>query len=146
MIQLYKDEIQNKSSDFARDIFKKCNPELNFKFYGNNGRVIIEVANLEELISALQETHDYFEKIGTKASDHGVLIPFGYNIEHDRADAIIKKRLEGNSLSLDEEKDYMSYMLHQFGKMNAKSNWVMQIHLGAVRDVRDYLYDNKNHR
>jgi len=52
---LYKDDILKKSYAFVRDIFKKCSPELNFKFYGNNGRVIIEVSNLEELISALQE-------------------------------------------------------------------------------------------
>jgi glucuronate isomerase len=32
-------------------------------------------------------------------------------------------------------------MLQQFGEMNAKSNWVMQIHIGAVRDVRDSLFN-----
>ena len=107
-----------------------------------SARVEAPITNINELISALQKTHDYFEKNGTKASDHGVETPFGCNIEKARADEIFKKRLAGSSLDMIETQDYMSFMMHEFGKMNQKSGWVTQIHIGAVRDVRDSLYNS----
>jgi len=118
-------------------------------------RVNRPITTIEHLIDALQETHDYFEKMGALASDHGVEIPFGDDVSAQKADAIFQKRLNGEILDPTEERDYKSFMLHQFGKMNANSNWVMQIHIGAVRDVRDSLYtslgpdsggDVSNHR
>jgi glucuronate isomerase len=119
-------------------IYKEDFPE----YIGKLGEhVQKKILNIDDLIDALQETHDFFEKMGAKASDHGVEIPFGYNIDHEKADHIFKKRMKGKKVNKEEEKAYMSYMLHQFGEMNVKSNWVMQIHLGAVRDVRDTLYN-----
>jgi glucuronate isomerase len=105
-------------------------------------RVGYKIFNIDDLINALQETHDYFECMGTKASDHGMEIPFGYIIDRERADQIFQKRLRGTKVSEEEQKAYKSYMLHKFGEMNEKSNWVMQIHLGAVRDIRDTLYNS----
>ncbi len=105
-------------------------------------RVQKQILNIDDLIEALQETHDFFEKMGAKASDHGVEVPFGYIIDHQKADQIFQKRMKGENVKKEEEKAYISYMLHKFGEMNVKSNWVMQIHLGAMRDIRDTLYNN----
>ena len=125
--------------DNAMNIFKKGYPEYIKKL---EKRVDKEFDTIDDLVAGLQETHDYFEKMGTKASDHGVEVPFGYDVERERANSIFQKRMNGDSLTKDEEKDYMSYMMHRFGEMNAKSDWVTQIHIGAVRDVRDALYEN----
>ncbi|MFX1282248.1 MAG: DUF5752 family protein [Promethearchaeota archaeon] len=42
-------------ANFVRDAFKKCSPELAFRFYGSNGKVIATISNLSELISTLPE-------------------------------------------------------------------------------------------
>jgi hypothetical protein len=43
------------SNNSARNVFKKCSPELAFRFYGSNGKVIATISNLSELISTLSE-------------------------------------------------------------------------------------------
>jgi len=43
------------SGNFAKDAFKKCSPELAFRFYGSNGKVIATISNLSELITTLSE-------------------------------------------------------------------------------------------
>lgn len=101
-----------------------------------------EIKNIDDLVSALKETHDYFAKMGCIATDHGVETPFGYKIDKDDANKIMQKRLANEELDPVEIAAFMSYMLHEYGKMNAERNWVMQIHLGAVRDVRDSLLES----
>ncbi len=101
-----------------------------------------EIQTIDDLIDALQETHDYFEQMGARASDHGIEAPFGYIINNEKANKIFAKRLKGSKVSEQEENAFISYMLHQFGEMNVESKWVMQLHLGAVRDVRDHLLNN----
>ncbi|MHA1942549.1 MAG: DUF5752 family protein [Candidatus Hodarchaeales archaeon] len=43
------------SRTFAKEVFKKCSPELAFRFIGNQGRTIASITNLSELISTLPE-------------------------------------------------------------------------------------------
>jgi len=123
--------------DKSMNIFKPDFPEYIHKL---EKRVNKEIITIDDLVVALQETHDFFEKMGCKASDHGVQIPYGHNVEKSRANVIFQKRMQGDKLVQKETQDYMAYMLQQFGEMNAKSNWVTQIHIGAVRDVRDSLF------
>lgn len=123
--------------DKAMNIFKPDFPEYIKKL---EARVNKSIKNIDNLIQALQETHDYFDTLGARASDHGIEVPLGYTVEKARADEIFQDRLSGKVLSKEEKRDFISFMLHQFGRMNEKSCWVMQIHIGAVRDVRDSLY------
>ena len=125
--------------DKAMNIFKPEFPRYIEKLGKRTGKTI---GSIEELISSLRETHDYFEQLGTVASDHGVEIPFGYKVKSERAEKVFQKRMNGSTLTEEEQADYISYMLHQFGEMNARSDWVMQIHIGAVRDVRQSLLES----
>ncbi|UCG90075.1 MAG: hypothetical protein JSU57_06330 [Candidatus Heimdallarchaeota archaeon] len=45
----------DSAASFVRDAFKKCSPELAFRFFGSNGKVIATISNLSELISTLPE-------------------------------------------------------------------------------------------
>lgn len=45
----------DSSASLVRDAFKKCSPELTFRFFGSNGKVIAKISNLSELISTLPE-------------------------------------------------------------------------------------------
>ncbi|MBD3351889.1 MAG: glucuronate isomerase, partial [Candidatus Lokiarchaeota archaeon] len=104
-------------------------------------RVNKEIKDIDDLVAALRTTHDYFAENGCIATDHGVEVPFGYKIDKQIANQVMQKRLKGDGLDELEIAAYMSYMLHEYGKMNAEKGWVMQIHLGAVRDVRDSLFE-----
>jgi len=100
-----------------------------------------DVSTLSGLLDALETTHKYFEQVGCVASDHGVEQPHAYYVSEDRAAAIHEKAFDGNELTQEEINDYHAYLLVQFGKMNAESNWVTQLHIGAVRDYRDSLFE-----
>ncbi len=101
----------------------------------------ISINNIDDLLSALKKTHKFFVEQGCKATDHGIETPFGYKVSKARADEIFKKVMAGNPPTRDEMKDYISFMMHEYGKMNAEAGLVMQIHIGAVRNVRDSLFD-----
>ncbi|TFF99641.1 MAG: glucuronate isomerase [Promethearchaeota archaeon] len=103
-------------------------------------RTSIEINVLADLIKGLQITHDHFENMGTKASDHGIEIPYARDISDEKANKIFQKRLKTGEITEQEEKAFKSYMLHRFGEMNVRSDWVMQLHIGAVRDICDSLY------
>lgn len=101
----------------------------------------INTSQLPGFISALQATHDYFDKMGCLAGDHGVTIPYAYHVTMNQASKIHNKAIKDISLTEKEIADYQAYMLCQFGEMNAEKNWVMQWHIGPVRDYRNSLFD-----
>jgi glucuronate isomerase len=100
----------------------------------------IDTTTLEGLEKALQATHDYFQKLGCVVSDHGLTEPYAHHVDPGRASRIHRKVLEGGTPTDVETRDYHAYMLRLFGRMNAVSRWVMQLHIGAVRDYREVLF------
>ena len=99
-----------------------------------------EINNIENFLSALQKSHDKFEELGCVASDHGIQEPVSYFVKQNRVNDIYKKAISEKSLDEKEIKDFKAFMLVQFGKMNQASNWVIQLHIGAMRDYRHKIY------
>jgi glucuronate isomerase len=99
-----------------------------------------EVATLDGFLAALRATHDYFDGLGCVASDHGVTVPWSQDVDPVRARRIHEQAMAGRRITDDQVTDYHAFMLREFARMNAASNRVMQIHIGAVRDYRDTLY------
>ncbi len=104
-------------------------------------RFNLTIASLSDLSTALLEAHDYFAEHGCVASDHGVDTPYGFHVPDEDADRIFRKALAGKDLSPEERIGYKSWFLHRMAEMDADKGWVFQLHIGAVRDVRDSLYD-----
>jgi glucuronate isomerase len=99
-----------------------------------------DVATLDGFLSALRATHDYFDSMGCVASDHGVTVPWSHDVDPVRARRIHEQAMTGRRITDDQVTDYHAFMLREFARMNAASGWVMQVHIGAVRDYRDTLY------
>jgi len=97
--------------------------------------------NLDDFLLSLEDTHDYFAEFDCVVSDHGLLEPLSYKTDKKEVSNIYKRALNGFKLSEDEAKDFKAYMLMFFGELNKKKNWTMQLHLGALRDYRGFLYD-----
>jgi glucuronate isomerase len=91
------------------------------------------------LCEALRITHDYFAENGCIASDHGVEIPYGYQVPEEDANKAFKKAYANEPLSQEETVAYMSYVLNEVAELDAEKGWVFQLHIGAVRDIRDSL-------
>lgn len=93
-------------------------------------------ATLTGLTAALAASHDYFRSLGCVASDHGLSIPTSRLVPESRAADLYRRRWDGEVLRIDEIGDLKAYLLHTFGQLNRDAGWVMQLHIGAVRDYR----------
>jgi glucuronate isomerase len=105
-------------------------------------RFDMKLNSVDDLVKALQLSHDYFAEYGCVASDHGVEVPFSGDADPAEADLVFRKAMKGESLNDCEVTCFMSYIFGKAAEMNSEKDWVFQIHMGAVRDVRDYLFDN----
>lgn len=122
--------------DRAMNIFKPTwNEYIGLLEQRVNGRF----AHLRDMLAALQITHDFFAENRCVASDHGVEVPYGYQVAEAEADDAFRKARAGQPLSQAETIGFMSYVLNEVAEMDAAKGWVFQLHMGAVRDVRDVL-------
>ena len=100
----------------------------------------VRIASLGELLDVLQKSHDFFEENGCRASDHGLEIASSGTGDAEAAAKTFLKAIAGEPVNPEEAANYADYLLGEFGEMNSRSGWVMQLHIGAVRDVRDSLF------
>ncbi|KUK82387.1 MAG: Uronate isomerase, partial [Petrotoga mobilis] len=87
------------------------------------------VERFEEFLNALYKTHKKFEELGGVSSDHGIFEPVSYPVEKERVQEVYEKALSKKELTKKEISDFKSLLFYEFGKMNAESNWVMQLHI-----------------
>lgn len=99
------------------------------------------IKSLEDLFAALEKRLDFFAQAGCVFSDHG-LEPFIFNNPDEKlADAALKKVLSGSSLTQEEFMSYRSAVLLFLGRAYARRNWVMQLHIGALRGNNERLFN-----
>ncbi|MCR9228709.1 MAG: glucuronate isomerase [Flavobacteriaceae bacterium] len=95
----------------------------------------IAITDFESLKVAIGQRIDFFHAHGCRLSDHGLSHAFGGAFTPDQIDGILKLRLEGKSITVKEVAQYKSAIMHALGEFYTKKNWVMQLHLGPIRDT-----------
>ena len=95
-----------------------------------------------DLVAVLEESHAYFVEAGAIASDHGLEKPFSGEVSAEEVNTVFCKAMAGEKISTEEQNMFMSRLLLETARMDAESGWVFQMHIGAVRDVRDCLFRN----
>jgi glucuronate isomerase len=101
-------------------------------------------ASLQGLVDALEERHGFFARRGARASDHGLLEPYGLEVSNKRAGEIFRAVYEGKKkygLLSPETKEFISFLMHRFCEMNLERRMVTQIHYGAFRNASPYLFE-----
>ena len=102
-------------------------------------RFDMKIRRYADLLEAMRRSHDYFAERGCRASDHGVdTMPV---IDYEDASHVFRKAINGKKLKADEIMGFMGAFLGEAARLNAEKGWVMQLHMGAVRDVRSTLFD-----
>ena len=108
-------------------------------------QLTMQDTTLNGLVEALRIRHAYFAERGARASDHGLLEPYGLKIPFKKAERIFHEAyFKGTKYSVNsiDTKKFISYLMHQFCKMNQERGMVTQIHYGAVRNVNQFVYNN----
>lgn len=95
----------------------------------------VQVKSWETLLAATQARIDYFHCQGCCLSDHGLPFAYSFPFEEKQVDTLFKRRLTGQSLTDEEVMIYKSAIMHNLAVMYAEKGWVMQLHLGPLRDT-----------
>lgn len=99
------------------------------------------VQNFAHLRQALLTRLEHFDKHGCKASDHGIeILRFAPIPSEKTLDNILQRRLAGNILSDSEIAQFSTALLVWLGKQYHRLGWVMQYHIGAIRNTNSRMF------
>lgn len=104
-------------------------------------KVGFTVDSYGSLCDALELRMEYFETVKCNISDHSLE---GFVFEKPVLDInqILNKRLSGEELSYEEIKQYKSSLMLFLAKEYHRRNWVMQLHIGALRNNSTRRYES----
>jgi len=102
-------------------------------------RMDVEISNLAGYMDALSKTHRFFAAQGCVSSDHALEQPQELVTSQKRAAQIFDKARQGKPPDVSERAQFEIFMLHFFADLDMEAGWMMQLHVGAIRDYRDQL-------
>lgn len=100
----------------------------------------VQIDSFAALIEALRRRMDYFAERGCCVSDHGLEYVMYVPASPEEVEAIFARRLEGKSISREEELKFKTAFMTALGKEYHKKNWVMQLHYGVKRDNNGLIF------
>lgn len=118
-----------------------CRPEF-IGWVGKLGDVVgKEIKQYRKLLDALEERANYFHEKGCRISDHGLEnVPY-VKATFEEVSAIFIKGISGEKITAIEEQKYKTYTLEFIAKIYAKLGWVMQLHMGALRNNSTRMFN-----
>ncbi|MFK9095100.1 glucuronate isomerase [Bacillus salipaludis] len=93
----------------------------------------IKADTFDGFLAALKQRVEYFNENGGRASDHDIQKMEYVETTKDQVEAIFNKRLSGEQVTNEELVSYRIFVLKELGKIYAEKQWVMQLHMGAMR-------------
>lgn len=99
------------------------------------------IDSAERLMDCLKERLAFFQENGCRVTDHSLECRFYLPASTEEVNAIFKKRMDGAVLSEDECTKYRGYLLTELGKEYSRKNLVMQLHIGAMRNNSQRMFE-----
>lgn len=119
------------------------NPEEYVGYLKELGTVSnIEIKSYTDLVNALRNRIEFFEKHGCKISDHGLEQLYFYELGKYDIEKLFKKVLDGRKLSKEEVTYFKFETLIHLCRSYHKLGWVQQFHLGALRNTNQRMLNN----
>lgn len=94
----------------------------------------IDIGDWEDLLHALEQRMDFFQHLNCCLSDHGLEYIPAVEPNPEVAAKALADRLSGEPVSPEGAAIYRVTLLHHLGTQYHRYGWVMQLHLGALRD------------
>ena len=98
------------------------------------------VADLEGLLRALRNRHDFFHALGGRLSDHGMTQCFANFCDFETASSIFSRARSGECVHQKEEDQLASFLFLESGRLDAEKSWTKQLHLGPLRNNNSKLF------
>ena len=94
----------------------------------------VEIGDFHSYLEALRNRHAYFHANGCRLSDHGIDAAYAEDYTESEIKKIFDKIMAGKELDAAERLKFKSAMMVEFALMDYESDWVQQLHLGALRN------------
>ncbi|MDH6534149.1 glucuronate isomerase [Parabacteroides sp. 52] len=100
----------------------------------------VTISSFNDLVSALQNRHDFFAANGCRLSDHGIEEFYAEDYTDAEIKAIFNKVYGGSELNKEDILKFKSAMLILFGEMDYEKGWTQQFHYGAIRNNNTRMF------
>ena len=101
----------------------------------------VSITSFASLIDALRVRLDFFASKGCNVSDHALDFVMYVPATNEEIESIFKKRLEGATVTKEEELKFKTAFMLEMGREYSKRNWVMQLHYGCKRDNNTRMFE-----
>ena len=101
-----------------------------------------EINGFASYINAIRERHDYFHRNGCRLSDYGLETAYADDYTDAEIKKIFSKIRSGQELDGLEGIKFKSAMMFELALMDTEAGWVMQLHLGALRNANTRMLRN----
>ena len=98
------------------------------------------ITNLDDIKSALRRRIERFHELGSRVSDHALLVPPARFVPESEVASIITRTLAGRTPSADECEAYRTHMLISLGRIYHELDWAFQLHIGALRNNNSRMF------
>ncbi len=96
-----------------------------------------------DFLEAIEIRFEHFHRHGCRIADCSLdYVPF-VDTSFGSAKAVFEKAVSGGKISKEEADVYKTFMLQFYGKLYAQKGWVMQLHLGVIRNLNSRIYINR---
>lgn len=93
-----------------------------------------KINDVNDLLQVLEDRVEYFDRNGCRLSDYGLAELFTLDYTPEEVDVILKKRMAGSEISLEEAGKYGAFIQYNLSKFFHAKQWAQQFHLGAIRN------------
>jgi glucuronate isomerase len=113
-------------------------------FWRENVQKLSEVSGMPvdsyaRFIKALEGRRTFFKSLGATATDHAAETAYTMELSPSEAEAIFQRALQGKTNPEDAYR-FTAHMMMEFARMSIEDGLVMQLHVGAIRDHNDLVY------
>lgn len=101
----------------------------------------IEISTFKDLIKALDKRVAFFKSMGCVVTDLSIEKPFFKKDENNIIEDIFFKKTNGEELTCEEIEIYKTKLFVELGKIYHKNDLGMQIHMGALRNNNERMFN-----
>ena len=100
----------------------------------------VSIGSFRDLVAALDRRHAAFHELGCRASDHGLSRPVAAFATSQALEDLFARLRRGAVPTAGEAATFRTGLLLAVARMDARRDWAMQLHLGALRDLNQPMF------
>ena len=101
----------------------------------------INIKDYDSFIDAIDNRHEFFHQNGCRLADHGLEDMMYLEKGSKTAKELFADVLDGKKISDDDDEFLQTAVMIEIGRMHSRRGWVMQLHIGALRDTNTRMLE-----